>query len=683
MYTTDGEAGAGAASCLCCRPTLRSPDRRITSELSRRVMLAGAASVVAGLGFAPRANAQAARAAPPGPDPEPEPPPADEGAARWLAPLEATISSADTGPIVALTAWGGEEFGYSYRYSLEEAPAGVAIDEDTGVLSLGEMPGVIGVGDHSFLVHVTNRQGGQTAAFTFVFHVLEAGKDILHKTYKPEDFGGNLTNMQSRILSDQEAAGDGLLRARIEFKRGKTYTYADNHWLTGVQFYECVAVGSGAAPKLQNTLTTASHVYDQGPLRIGVGANCFTEKDNGPDKNRMALIADAQVGDDHVTLLNVSDGGRLRPGMWHAVCSYCQQMEGYPPNIRWIDYVKVLSVDGVQVTLDRPLNHAHKADYWEDPNDGKSFGKARIGPWELGDGKTRCTERGVWTGIEFLISPTYTVTYVESHIHLFMTDCKIPYFVPSMNKHAILRNCTVTEVSPVSATRRGEAAELDKLHEMVVLDGCTIIGYVTGATGITYLLTRNCSLYPVSVSARQARDIGSTVDAHGDTHMCVPWQSNFIGPCLEREFDGTQFAANGAHPYWSWTSDPVDPLPLSSASWQGNKLIIRRDFQFFQSWLVWLWEGCMLFTGPKVDNPQSYGRVDKLYAPPDGSALWADVTWIKGTKPTSGNLNIPQKGLRKVTWLPGTEITAGSWADPSYICMEGTPGDRPFPEGIS
>ena len=51
MSTTDGEAGAGAASCLCCQPTLRSADRRITSELSRRAMLAGAASVLAGLGF--------------------------------------------------------------------------------------------------------------------------------------------------------------------------------------------------------------------------------------------------------------------------------------------------------------------------------------------------------------------------------------------------------------------------------------------------------------------------------------------------------------------------------------------------------------------------------------------------------------------------------------------------------
>lgn len=611
----------------------------------------------------------------PGPDPEPEP---IEGAARWLAPLEATVSNKETGPIVALVAWGGQGFGYSYRYALNGAPAGVTIDEDIGVLSIAS---ALAVRDYSIGIVVTDRQNAELMAlFDFTLHVVS---DITHKTYKPEDFAGNLTNMRSRILSDQEAAGDGKLRARIEFAKGKTYTYTDNHFLTGVQFYECVATGSGANPKLQNTSAAGSHPhsYDMGPLRLGTGGvNCLAEfGDENYKGARMALIADAEEGSDVVTLQTAGDGGRLKPGRWHAVMSYCQQMEGYPPNVRWLDYVKVLAVDGSQVTLDRPLNHAHKADYWENPSDHKSIGKARIGPWELADGKSLATERGTWRDIEFLISPTYTVTYIESHIHLFMIGCKIPYFVPSMDKHVNLKDCTVMEVAPVSATRHGEATELDKLCEMVVLDGCTLTGYVSGGTGLCYLLTRNCKLLPVSNSSRQVRDIGSTVDARGDQHFAVCWQSTYQGPCLEREFNGTQFAADGL---WHWQSDPVDPLPLSGSSWQGNKLIIPRSFSRFESWLVWLYEGIMLFTGPRVNDPQSYGRVDKVYAPVDGSALWADVTWISGPKPTSGNLNIPQKGLRHLRWLPETAITAGKWGDPSYICQEGTPGDRAFPDGI-
>src|SRR5262245_8411730 len=46
-----------AASCLCCQPALRSAERRITEELSRRGMLAGAASAVAYLGVASRLQA--------------------------------------------------------------------------------------------------------------------------------------------------------------------------------------------------------------------------------------------------------------------------------------------------------------------------------------------------------------------------------------------------------------------------------------------------------------------------------------------------------------------------------------------------------------------------------------------------------------------------------------------------
>ena len=58
MFTCATHEG-GAASCLCCHPTLRSADQRITRELSRRGMLVGAASAIAYLGLAPRAQSAA------------------------------------------------------------------------------------------------------------------------------------------------------------------------------------------------------------------------------------------------------------------------------------------------------------------------------------------------------------------------------------------------------------------------------------------------------------------------------------------------------------------------------------------------------------------------------------------------------------------------------------------------
>ena len=49
----------GFTSCPCCQPALRDAERRITREFSRRGMLAGAASAIAGLGSASKTQAAA------------------------------------------------------------------------------------------------------------------------------------------------------------------------------------------------------------------------------------------------------------------------------------------------------------------------------------------------------------------------------------------------------------------------------------------------------------------------------------------------------------------------------------------------------------------------------------------------------------------------------------------------
>lgn len=64
MFTcTTVDEAAGRAPCLCCQPKLRSAERRITRELSRRGVLAGAAGAIGTLGLAP--GAKAARPSPP------------------------------------------------------------------------------------------------------------------------------------------------------------------------------------------------------------------------------------------------------------------------------------------------------------------------------------------------------------------------------------------------------------------------------------------------------------------------------------------------------------------------------------------------------------------------------------------------------------------------------------------
>jgi hypothetical protein len=128
---------------------------------------------------------------------------------------------------------------------------------------------------------------------------------------------------------------------------------------------------------------------------------------------------------------------------------------------------------------------------------------------------------------------------------------------------------------------------------------------------------------------------------------------------------------------------------LNSNSWiddgtgQKNRLVIPRSFGPFGDWLVWTYEGLILMKGGEtVQNLSNYGIITKISAP-DSSALWLDIAWKKGTKPTSGTVVIPQHGSRKLIWKNGTSITKGSWQDPSFMCQIGTPADRPFPTGVT
>jgi hypothetical protein len=554
----------------------------------------------------------------------------------------------------------------------------------------------IEVGDVVNLEGMLNAADGSTLAVKGPVEVVAMGGNpvppdpgpgpgvLTEKLYKPEEFAGNFSAMQAKILTDQATAGDNKMRAVVQLARGKAYEYTDPQWLTGVQNYRVEATGSGANPTLRNVATSAPVDILRGPLCIGKGSNCFVE-DNAPmSKTKgMALIASVAKGSSTVKLLTASDASKLKSGRWHAVFSYCQQIGGYPPNVRWIDYAMVKSIAGSTVTLDRALAHSHFADYWEDPNDVQSVGKARIGCWDGWDAKDiRATLSGHFKNLDFIGEHRagMDVTYVESHIDCLFEGCTISNFWPSMNLRVECRNCCFTGAG-------NQAIEADKLSDTLILDNCTTpVGkYFQGATGFTEVIIKGGSnLNCIQISPRKLTVTDSTIDAHGDTSANVPYGVAYNGCNLDVSFTNTEFIASS--PYqatWAYPSGPVTPLVLSAGSWQGNKLIIPRSFAGFQNWLVWAYENAMVFTGAKVSAPGNYGKVTKIYAPADGSALWMDVEWIKGTKPTSGNLNLPQKGLRKLTWGSNTRITQGGWLDPDFICMTGTPADRGFPEGIS
>jgi hypothetical protein len=172
------------------------------------------------------------------------------GAARWLEQSQFVVSSLDIGRVGYVEAWGGDEFGYSYTYTLAGQPNGVSIDTETGILSI-ESP--LSVGAHRFEVSVANQRApAKVARFPCTLFARQGvsanrvGSQILHKTYivdsgayglpRGHDYTQVLANVRRAIISDQNAAGDGNLRATIWLRPGRLYDYTNNRWPVGIQY---------------------------------------------------------------------------------------------------------------------------------------------------------------------------------------------------------------------------------------------------------------------------------------------------------------------------------------------------------------------------------------------------------------------------------------------------------------
>jgi hypothetical protein len=613
---------------------------------------------------------------------------ATSGAAKWISPSAIVASSLETGRIGYIVAWGGNEYGYAYTYALSSAPAGVTIDADTGILSIGSR---LAPGAYSFSVRVTNREVvSNVASFTFTLHVLQGitsgtptSSQILHKTYDPgsgtwgRPSGNNWTNvfnaMQTAILADQvrcNAVHDESLRVTIPLQRGRTYQYTNNKWLNGIQYFQVYATGSGALPIMQNVRSDhgGSDPYDDGPWNIGYPGSMAHQEGL---KARMARIATVAAGSTTVTLLVAGDATKIKPNRWHVVIGSCIQLDGYPPNEYYIDYVKVTNVGGTTVTIDRPLKYGYDQTWWEDPNNDQILGVARLVPFDTGGtggyipADPRIFIRVGFTNINFLGNPNFPggpnavlaqICYVQGAIDFTCDGCVVGTAEPSMCKHVYFK--TVTSNSAYW--------EPDKQTETLTLDGgSTADVQVNGATGMQYLLYRNHAVGAIQVSPRQLRAINSSfinlplgqAAAGGALQY---WDFGMAGAC--------QFTASSGIT-WMWPFNPVnDDTSLvigTNATWNGNQLRIPRSYANFERWATWSTVGSILSLvagGPFTTN---WGYVSRCTSPGDGTALWLNVVWVNGVKPTSGRLWLQRR--RRLYFASGNTLNGGcTWASPKF-----------------
>lgn len=632
-------------------------------------------------------------------------------AATFITNSITSVSSLDTGRIGYFTAWGGSEYGYAYTYTLSGSPpSGVTIGLDSGILSFAS---VVAAGSYTFNVIATNRVAtGTSATFPYTLTVLQGvtssrtGTQVLHKTYNPDsgtygtptgtDYTTVFATMQTAIISDQTTAGDEKLRANIILKRGNTYNVngaSKNSWLTGIQYYDVSpdpAFPSGALPIIGNNSTNLDE-YQNGPLSIGAGL-AF---DHASAKTLCATIATVAAGASTITAL--SGASNIKAGRWHVVCGNNQQPGGgFPTNCTYIDYVRVVSVVGNTITLDRPLKYRYASDWYEDTSDGNSFGVARIVPWDTGGtggvvpADPRMTYRGRLTNLNFVGNPNYTsgsllpdIVYTEAHIDIQFDGCTIPNATPSMCAHVLYNGGTMF------------ASEFDKFIETLIMLGTNTLfptydpianGHVAGlhaATGVQFFLTRLCTHGCVQLSPRQLLAKGSSFDARGDTFLQTPFSTTAQGPLMDYRFmpfnaTATKFFSGGQNSgVWTFAGNTLsDPAIIgTNVTWSGNRLFIPTAYAKFTLWEESIYEGMILYqvntsAFPVVTN---WGYVSTLSSPGDGTGIYANVVWVHGTKPTTGNLYPNARG-RVLVVDPTTVFTAPCvWADPMFVAEHTAP----------
>lgn len=596
----------------------------------------------------------------------------------------------ETGRIGFLEGWGGDEFGYSYRYELSGQPEALIADPDTGMLTLNS---ALAAGHYPFWAVVRNREApSKTARLAVALTIREgvtahrSGSQILHRIYHADDprFGrpvgddytAVLMNIRRQILAEQSTAGDDNFRATIRFDRGKLYQYSNNRWPWSAQYLNVEAEPSispfRARPRLQCTGRTRWNSIQGAAIRIGRNWGWYyhaTDEANLENPKKYAYeIYTTAIGSNQIRLKNAVDGLNLRPGRYHMVVSYDQQLYGFPPNARYFEYVRVTGVSGDLVTLDRKLRHVHRDDFLE-VNDPNSLGRARIvvldrgGPGGVDPADHRWLLRSVWRDIEFLPNPAGSaeeqgaVVQQEGSADIEFVDCIIPHLVPSNVRNASLSNCRVVN------------GEGDKQVGMFLVDKSTI-GGLTECTGIDLMFLRDSQMSSALLAMpRQFRALRCTMNATNNDYVESPLSIGGPWATQAIEILATSLARMDKPAAAIGVGRPSPRVVLGvTAKWEGSRLVVpvNAGSDEFQAWIGAIWEGAILFQG---NNPGfiSYGVLRRLSA--GGSALlYVDVDWIAGEKPTTGPIEIAYIHQLRVDARSRVEGKA-LWVDPGAMAQ--------------
>ncbi len=312
--------------------------------------------------------------------------------------------------------------------------------------------------------------------------------------------------MRQAQLADDAARAADRARPPIEFLVQLPpghYRYTWNRWTWGVR--RVTVFGYGAAIQCMHP---GPYDIDSAPL-ISNREHYWTWNENGPafggsppaKEDYGRLIHTARPGDMAVVLVLPRYAAGFSQGAWVLIQSYAQQMDGYPPNMRYFERMRVASVKDATVYLDRPLRFLHKEDWPEDPASPACIGRARIVLIDRRD--CPFAIRQSFLGLTVRSNPnhrvrdpevkvTREVLAISGTLEGIVRDCSLIAFGVTQAANVLVQDSSIVYTEP------------DKLIDQLTFQNCRIRS-LSECTGVNRMILRNCEIEtPAQIFSREA-----------------------------------------------------------------------------------------------------------------------------------------------------------------------------------
>jgi hypothetical protein len=289
------------------------------------------------------------------------------------------------------------------------------------------------------------------------------------------------------------------------------YRYTWNRWTWGLR--RITISGYGATIQCTHG---GPYDIDQAPL-ISNREHFWTWSESAPayggsppaKEDFGYLIRTARPGDMAIQLGSAHDGASLARGAWILIQSYAQQMDGYPPNLRYFERARIISITGNTIQLDRPLIHLHKDNWPEDSSQPACIGRARIVSIDRPD--CPLALRQTFLGLTVRSNPNHAVR--DAAVRTTRETLAICGTLEALVKDCSLIALGVTQAGRVHVDNCSLAyTEPDKIVDELVFSDCKI-GSIEECTGVNRVTLRHCAISaPARIFSREAVIEGCTVE---------------------------------------------------------------------------------------------------------------------------------------------------------------------------